>query len=346
MWSGAQCPVITTQPVDVATCSGETVTFSIEATGNIASYQWFRLNVPMPGTNSPQLVIPNATSADNDWYRCEVYPPDETCDIITSGSVSLSVADHTAITMAPSGGSICEGGSFVLSVAATGTSLQYQWYRDSDPIPDAVGENYEIANATPDDGATYYCQVSSPYCPSVASTEAAVIVVAATTIVQHPQGGDYCLDDPIYMTVGAQGSDLTYLWYKDDQEIPGSIEPYFYSNTAYPSDAGTYTCVVTGSCGVATSNPAVVTVDCLGTADVEAGRALVWPIPAADILNVDFKDGYGATDIDLIDIRGRRCARWQVQGDAVLDVSGIAPGTYALRISGHDQYEMRRIVIE
>lgn len=344
--SHAQCPVITAQPVDVSICSGGDATFWIEATGNIASYQWFKMNEAVPGANGPYLTITSASVADSDWYRCEVYPPDETCEVITSGSVSLSVAEPTSVAAGSDIVSICEGESFTFTAYATGTSLEYQWYRNGELVGDATGPTIVVSNAVLSDAGTYHCTVSSPMCPPVNSDGNVAMVTLTTAINQHPQGGDYCLNDPISMTVNAQGSNLSYLWYKDDQEIPGSTEPYFYSNSAFWSDAGSYTCVVTGTCGVVTSAPAIVTVDCLGADGAEAGKTRVWPVPADDVLNLDLRDMAETTGVTLIDIRGRHCARWQVQQTAALDVSGITPGVYILQLSGGNRQENRRILIE
>ncbi len=70
-------------------------------------------------------------------------------------------------------------------------------------------------------------------------------------------------------TIGATGSNLVYQWRKNGtnltngSSITGATTASLTLTDLVLSDAGTYSCYVTGSCGTATSNGAMLTVDAL-----------------------------------------------------------------------------------
>lgn len=71
------------------------------------------------------------------------------------------------------------------SVAATGSSLEYQWYRDGAPIPGATGSTYTTAATTfADSGSSFQVTVSNA--TSAVSSDAAILTVTA----RAPMPGD------------------------------------------------------------------------------------------------------------------------------------------------------------
>src|SRR5688500_17257930 len=62
------------------------------------------------------------------YYRVFVYAIENGCEDLYSSVVAVNVFDDIAITVLSNGGSICEGGTWPLSVTATGSpNLLYQW---------------------------------------------------------------------------------------------------------------------------------------------------------------------------------------------------------------------------
>lgn len=66
------------------------------------------------------------------------------------------------------------------------------------------------------------------------------------------------------LTLSVVASNATgYQWKKDGEDISSATSATYTKQSVVPSDAGSYTCVVTGAGGSVTSNPATVTVKAL-----------------------------------------------------------------------------------
>jgi hypothetical protein len=74
-----------------------------------------------------------------------------------------------SISVAPGGYDLLVGQSFTLTVAATGTPLSYQWYKDYLPIPQANLPTFRIAGATTNDTGRYHVVVSNQFNSVVSS---------------------------------------------------------------------------------------------------------------------------------------------------------------------------------
>ncbi|MHC4864923.1 MAG: LamG-like jellyroll fold domain-containing protein [Planctomycetota bacterium] len=91
-----------------------------------------------------------------------------------------------------------------------------------------------------------------------------VLCCMPPTITGHPSPPSLlvCQGESHEYCVTASGSEpLSYQWQKDDSNIPGATGPCYTINPVTAADAGSYTCVVSNSCGSAESNAAALTVD-------------------------------------------------------------------------------------
>jgi hypothetical protein len=95
------------------------------------SYQWFEgspgdTSRPVTNANQSSFTTPLLLNSTSYWVRIT-----NDCGTIDSHSAQLSVVSScraAAITTQPQDQIVGSGGSAVLSIAATGTSLTYQWY--------------------------------------------------------------------------------------------------------------------------------------------------------------------------------------------------------------------------
>lgn len=166
---------------------------------------------------------------------------------VTSNAVSLSFTSSPTITTQPANVSQCQGTDVVLTVAATGESLTYQWRKTGAAIPGATGSTYTISDAQPTDAGNYSVVVESP-CGSVTSNSAYVTILVQPQITMQPVSQIKCLGSAFSFSVAATGSGIMYQWQKNGVNIPGATSSIYNKTVAVAEDAGSYQVVVTGTC--------------------------------------------------------------------------------------------------
>ncbi|MBL8764594.1 MAG: immunoglobulin domain-containing protein [Phycisphaerae bacterium] len=218
---------------------------------------------------------------------------------VTSGCTAPS------ITGQPSPQTKCQGQPASFSVTATGTGLTYQWRKNTVNIGGATSSTYSIASVVVGDAGSYDCVVTGT-CGTATSNTASLTVNTAPSIGGNPVGGTVHVGDPFTFTVSATGTGLTYQWRKNTVNIGGATSTSYSIASATLADAGSYDCVVTGTCGAATSTAAALTVLC--AADYN-GDTSVDDFDYFDFLNdfnnnnlaADYNGDTSVDDFDLFD---------------------------------------------
>ncbi len=168
---------ITSQPLDQADCYGNTVEFSVEATGHVGeiSYQW-QSRAPggsftdTPGENSSSLIIHdigvNGLNVDSTEYRVLIT---DDCGTITSEPGLLSINTITGLS-----GSVnlticsCDGTTY--EVSTRGPVVEYQWslndgtgwrpISDGDAFSGTTTQQLRISDATIAETGSYRVSVT------------------------------------------------------------------------------------------------------------------------------------------------------------------------------------------
>ncbi|MFC2136825.1 immunoglobulin domain-containing protein [Bacteroidota bacterium] len=278
--------LITVQPIDDSGCEGDNTVFNVSATGLGLTYQWQYndgggfLNLSngahisgsgstVSGVNTNMLIINNIAADDSGYYACEV---SGTCGILLSDSAALAVNEITSITLQPSDTTLCEGGVTIFNISAVGSGLTYQWQRNAVNLTDGgsiVGSNtpsLTITNTIPADAGVYTCNVFG-ICGNVNSNPAVLAVNEPTIINTQPTDQTDCEGDDMFFTVVATGSNLTYQWLKDSVSMAngGNVTGVTTSTLAITGvtsgDAAGYSCEISGSCGIDTSDEATSTIN-------------------------------------------------------------------------------------
>jgi hypothetical protein len=102
----------------------------------------------------------------------------------------------------------------------------------------------------------------------------------STAISAGPMPATTSVGHPFSMSVTATGSGLTYQWRRNMANLisargmTGTTGPVLAVDMAGLYDAGSYDCVVTGSCGTQTSAPALLTVNPICAADFSGNGVL------------------------------------------------------------------------
>ncbi|MCF8407136.1 MAG: tandem-95 repeat protein, partial [Chitinophagaceae bacterium] len=200
-------PNIVTQPFDKSICSGTATTFSVVASGDDLSYQWFVSTDG--GSNFTAIsnggVYSGATLAtlslssginntyNNYKYRVKVT---STCDNIgiTSNTVGLYIytSANVNITSQPASVTVTQGSTTTLRVVAEGPGLSYQWKSSSDNVnfTNVSGANNDTYTPpTSSTGYSYYTvTVSSSSCSGSANQTSNTATLLVRLFNQNPVG--------------------------------------------------------------------------------------------------------------------------------------------------------------
>lgn len=281
-----------TDPVNVTDCEGETVSFSVTATGTNLTYQWYKNGVQVndgvqisgstfSGTTSSTLVIDNAKPADDGSYHCFV---DGQCTDITTNTATLNISPTTAVTLQPSDIAVVDGGAATFTITAEGDIDSYQWYKDGVAL--ANGGNISGADlptltidpvAYGTDEGDYHCVVVSAACGNAVSNTATLTILPSTYVTTQPTNKTKCQGEDVVLSITTSGGPHTYEWQFDDgsgagytalvdgghisgsaSTVSGVTTTSLVISNVQPGDQGFYRCVLND--GSDLSNSALVTV--------------------------------------------------------------------------------------
>jgi hypothetical protein len=199
---------ITAQPVATQTlCVGNSASFSVTATGAGLTYQWYKGLAlltdggSISGATTPTLTINPLVSGDAaSNYRC-VVSGTSPCGPINSSLSALIVNDAPSIGTQPAPTqTACSGGSISLSVAVTGGTLIYQWYKgatllsNGGNISGATSATLTINPTTAADSATdYHCVIQNGCAVPATSNNAEIIINEKPFVFNYT--ASVCSDD-------------------------------------------------------------------------------------------------------------------------------------------------------
>jgi hypothetical protein len=243
---------ITTHPASQTACVGNSATFSVIATGASLTYQWRKNGTPIPGATDKSFTINSVTANDAGSY-------DVVVGGLTSNPATLTVIPATTIGTQPVSQTVCTGNAVTFSVAATGASLTYQWRKNGVAISGATNSTLTFASVISADAGSYDVVVASA-CGTVTSDAASLTVNPSTVITTQPISQTRLVGQSAQFSVVTAGANLIYQWRKNGTPINGATGSSYSLASVTLNDAGSYDVIVTGTCGSATSNPAILTV--------------------------------------------------------------------------------------
>jgi hypothetical protein len=248
------------------------------------------------------------------------------------------------ITTNPTTQSVCAGNSVTLTAAATGTSVGYQWRKNTVAITGATSSSYTILLATASDAGSYDVVVTN-LCGTATSTAATLTVNPTTVITAAPVAQSVCIGSTATFTVTATGSGtLTYQWKKAGTNIAGATSATYSIVNAQAGDAGQYSVTVTSpNCGSVTTTPVQLTmVNCTAVPSLSADvtSAVMMPSIVRNqsqlriVVKRSMKIDYVVTDATGTVVM--RFSRQAVAGsnDVPLTLQNLAAGTYQVVATG------------
>jgi O-glycosyl hydrolase len=182
-------PAITLQPSNQVALVGDTVNFSVAASGTEPlSYQWLCNGTNLEGAVAEALSLTNLQPAQVGGYSVVVT---NIAGSVTSAVATLALWVPPVITLQPANQTALVGATVNLSVAASGTEpLSYQWLFNGTNLDGAVAAALSLTNVQPAQAGGYAAQIGNPG----GITNSAV---ALLTVIRYP-----LLLDPRTTTTG------------------------------------------------------------------------------------------------------------------------------------------------
>jgi len=213
-------------------------------------------------TGEYTVRISNLTASDVGAYFFQV-TANGLLQSPSSQQVQLSVvaALPPTITRQPQSITVSVGGVVALSVEATGSGLAYLWRKDGVNLVGANGAVLSLSNLQLSQTGIYSVVVSNAG-GAVTSASAALTVIAVPppVIALQPQSMIVNVGDSATLSVLASGSNLTYQWRKDGNNIPGAVASVLMLPNIELTQAGAYSVVISNLGGIVASATANITV--------------------------------------------------------------------------------------
>jgi hypothetical protein len=178
-------PSITTQPASQTVAVGQSVTFSVVATGTAPlSYQWRENGAPIPGATSASYTIANPTTGHSGRQYSVVVTNSVNSATSTNATLTVNASGSgPTITTQPASQTVALGTAATFTVAASGSGLSYQWRKGGTDISGAISSSYTTpATGFGDNGAEFSVRVTNSSGSVTSATARLGIELVATQV--------------------------------------------------------------------------------------------------------------------------------------------------------------------
>jgi len=249
--------VVATPPANKTVCPGSSASFSVSASGTGLVYQWYKGTTMLAGQTTSTLSLSAVSATDAGTYTVVV---SGTCGNAVTNSAILTVNQNVVVATPPANKTVCPGSSASFSVSASGTGLVYQWYKGTTMLTGQTTSTLSLSAVSATDAGTYSVVVSGTCGDAV--TNSAILTVNENVVVATPPANQtVCPGSSASFSVSATGTGLAYHWYKGTTMLNGQTNSTLSLSAVSASDAGTYTVMVSGTCGNALTRSAILTVN-------------------------------------------------------------------------------------
>ena len=256
---------ITKQPQSVTANIGDSVKFTVKASGNDLSYQWYYKKADASDwTKWTGHTSANTTATANESWngmqvKCTV--TDGSGSTVDSESAVVTVNIPLAITKQPQSVTANIGDSVKFTVKASGTGLKYQWYFKKSGASDWTkwtGHTTAATTATANEswnGMNVKCTVTDGSGSTVDSKAATVTMNIPLAIKQQPQSVTAEICETVTFSVKASGTGLSYQWYfkkagdSDWSKWNGHTTAVTFADANYSWNGMQVRCIVTDGKG-------------------------------------------------------------------------------------------------
>lgn len=313
-------------------------------------YQWYADGIAMKddnriqGTKSRVLIFNTVLFSDlSKEYSCTVTA---LCGTATSDKIKLGQAE-ISVSKQPKDFYGCVGSDVKLEATVQNDqnyTLNYYWMKGSYRLVDnnhIVGSNtttLNLLNADESDNAAYKLVVENVDKGYSIYSQTATVMLITSPIISK-QSSDIVTNEGAKLTLFVELKNSmptqTVKWTKDGVEIPNANSLTYTVSNAELTDAGTYVCSITNTCGETLSKPIVVSVTPKGIASVEEivnGEVVLnqpVPNPANVNTNISFTiPSFTNVNLTITDIFGKTIA--------TIENANYAAGVYNFSINTNE----------
>jgi Trypsin/PKD-like domain len=259
------------------------------------------------------LVRVTINNVVSDWARHEVQ--------IVKNTRLLSQSPDTTL---------CAEKPVTLMVGAEGYNLVYNWYKNNNIVQTGPSAQISFLNSTVDNSGSYKSSISGT-CGTVISSPVNLTVLPLTNIsgvspdTEVPFGNDITLD------VTATGHNLVYQWEKDRVFLSNTNSPQLVLHNLNTTDIGQYQSIVTGTCGVKTSDSVYVYVKRANSTDTQ--DVFVWPTVTSSLFNVALSNSDPYTIVILNSMGKLMQEETNCYYQTVVNIEKMPKGLYLINVS-------------
>ncbi len=257
---GGTSPTITRHPESKTVVQGNTVQFSVEASGaSPMSYQWRFNGTNISGATGNIYTLNNAQPANEGGYSVIASNPFGSA---TSSTATLTVTIPPIISAHPQSHEVTQGTTVLFSVTANGTQpLSYQWNFNGEPVTGATGSSLTRLNVQSDDAGIYTVTVTN-VAGTVISSNASLIVNVPPSITTQPLSQNINLGQSVNFTVSATGTaPLSYQWFFNGNPLPDATNGFYFIGSVESGNAGNYSVTISNVAGSANSSAATLAIN-------------------------------------------------------------------------------------
>ena len=327
---------------DSIICQGtESSQYSVPVVAGATVYEWALYPA------SAGIITGNSQNSSVIWNPAFTGSVNVILRVTVNGKVSdwsrlgVNLALNTRLLTQSADTALCTGLQATLFVNAVGDNLKYTWTKANQDIQTGPLRKLIIPSSSVDESGVYICQVTGS-CGSVTSNPMTLTIYPLTKITDVSQNTEAPFGNDVTLSVTSEGHDLTYLWQKDGNALGNSNFSGLFLQNLNASDIGIYRVIVTGTCGVQTSDSIYLYVKRSNyTADPQV---FVWPSVTSTEFNVALNnDAFYNIQIfssSGIKIREQLNCRYQT----AVNISTLAGGVYLIEVYNKDFRKSVKIV--
>ncbi|MEA3448442.1 MAG: immunoglobulin domain-containing protein [Bacteroidota bacterium] len=261
-------PNIVSQPDPIIVCEGDSAGSEMMVQGDEPfDYYWVNQDAGDTVSNDESLVFNAITEYEAGTYYAIV---SNQCEDVFSDAFEVQVFTYPEFTLQPQDIDACHGDSIALEVIVEGTQpINYMWYKNQSALTSETDTILEFDPAQSLETGYYMC-VADNLCGITESDEVLVNIGTIPAITWDPVGTQMCENETLILYADAQGENVFYQWYLNDEPIAGQTDTSLFIPNVSDTMSGEYYFQAYNGCAAANSD--TVSVDIAPAPEIDIGE--------------------------------------------------------------------------